>query len=417
MHNTNNNTISALEMSGFAVRTKGISRRVQNVTVSAIKEMMHLAERHPDAISLAQGTPSFKTPEHIRERVKQELDNNLNIGKYAPLAGLPELKQEIVRKLAKDRGIKADLHNEIYVTAGAMEAVASAIMTVVDKPDEVILLSPCFPSHIVQVILSQGTAVFVKLDKEKGWALDINRFKAKISDRTKAVVICNPANPTGTVFSEKDLRAVAELACAHDFWLITDEPYAFLVYDDRKFFSVSQIPEIKDRLIACFSFSKEYAMSGFRIGYVYAESGVINQMLKIHDAFVITAATPCQYAALQALRQGSKADIAHFKAEFAKKRDLICQCLDQLSDLFSYQKPEGAYYIFPEIKVNIGDFELAIKLLEQAKVVTVPGSAFGPGGEGHLRFSYAQSPDDINKAFDRIEEWWKKNRSKYSLKI
>ena len=312
MHN--NNILSALEMSGFTMQTKGISRRVQNVTVSAIKEMMHLAQQHPDAISLAQGTPSFQTPEHIRDRVKKELDNNLDIGKYGPLAGLPELKREISKKLNKDRGIQADAGTEIYVTAGAMEAVASAIMTVVDPGDEVVLFSPCFPSHIVQISLSQGVPVFVELDKERGWALDIDKFKSKISSKTKAVVICNPANPTGTVFSEKDLRAVAELAQTRDFWLITDEPYDFLLYDNRQFFSVSQIPEIKNRLIACFSFSKEYAMSGFRIGYVYAHGGVINQMLKVHDAFVITAATSSQYAALQAL-QGSQEPVKNFIKE------------------------------------------------------------------------------------------------------
>lgn len=409
----NNSQRSALQMSGFSMRERGIADRVKQTTVSAIKEMVMLGQAYTDAISLAQGTPSFLTPGHIRERIKKELDDNPKIGKYCtPFTGLPELKQAVARTLQKKRGITADAEQEIYITIGAMEAVATAVMAVVNPGEEVLLLSPCFPSHIVQVSLAQGIPVFVPLIEDQNFAFDINAVRASITNKTKAIIICNPANPTGTVFFEKDIRALAGLAMEHDFWIITDEPYDFLVYDGLPFFSASQLPEIKDRLIACFTFSKEYAMSGFRIGYVYGEAGVINQMLKIHDSFVVTTPTISQYAALEAL-QGAQTDVEYFKQEFVKRRELICRRLDQLGELFSYQKPQGAYYIFPHIACAVDDYEFALRLLADTHVITVPGSAFGPTGKGHLRLCYAMGEQEINEAFDRLERWWEETKSEF----
>jgi len=402
---------SILSMEGFAEQTEGVSKRVKNITVSAIKEMMHLAQKYPDAISLGQGTPDFITPEPIRNALKHELDTNPDIGKYAPLAGIAPLRNAIAEHLLRKRGITADPDKEVYVTVGAMEGISSALLTVVDPDDEVILLTPCFPSHIVQIQIAGGTPVFVPLDESRNWALDVEAFEKSITSRTKAVVLCSPANPTGTVFSEADVRAIARLAGNHNFWIITDEPYDFIVYDDAPFFSATQIPEIANRRIGCFSLSKEYAMTGFRIGYVYATAGVVNQMLKVHDSIVITAATLSQYAALSAL-QGDQEVVHYFYEEFAKRRDLICSRLDKLDGLFSYQKPQGAYYIFPRILIDIDDYTLAIRILKEAGVICIPGGAFGPAGNGHIRFCYAVSPTDLNKAFDRIETWWNKEKEK-----
>lgn len=401
---TNKNK-SALVMSGYAMREKGITKRVRNINISAIKEMMHLSLSYPDAISLAQGTPDFLTPQHIRDAVKRELDTNPAIGKYAPFTGLPILKTAIAKALKRKRGIDANPDRELYVTLGAMEAVASAIWTVAEAGDEVILFSPCFPSHKVQIGLAEAQVVYSVLDESRGWAFNLEDFKSKISPRTRAVVLCSPSNPTGTIFRERDVRAIAELAIQYDFWIITDEPYDFLVYTGAKFFSAAEIPEIKDRLIACFSMSKEYAMTGFRIGYAYAEEGVINQMLKLHDSFVVTAPTVSQYAALAAL-EGDQKIVESFVKEFSKRRDLMCKRLDRLSELFSYHKPNGAYYMFPKIEIPVDDYELCLEILEKARVVVVPGSAFGSSGLGHLRLCFAMSEDSINTAFDRLEKWW-----------
>ena len=396
---------SALELSGFKMRQAGISKRVKKLTVSAIKEMMHLAQGIPGVISLAQGTPTFLTPHSVRFELGQELMNNPQIGKYAPFAGLPVLKSAIASKLKRQHGIKVNSDTEILVTVGAMEAVAAAILTVVDPKDEVLIFSPGFPSHIMQIELAEGRPIFIPLNEAAGWTLDLAAFKNKISARTKAVVICNPNNPTGSLLTEQDLRSIAVLAKKNGFWIITDEPYDFLVYDRKAHFSILQISEIRNQLIACYSFSKEYAMSGFRVGYIYAAADVVNQMLKVHDALALAAATPSQYAATLALTHGTR-EVSYFVKEFAKRRALICRRLDQLPDLFSYQTPAGTYYIFVKIHPPFEDYQFALDMLKEAKVAAVPGSAFGPTGKRHLRFCFAQTEDVINEAFNRIEKWW-----------
>lgn len=394
------------------MREKGISKRVQNIQVSAIKEMMVLALDYPNAISFGQGTPSFITPEHIRERLKKEFDENPNIGKYTPTNGYPELKKITAAVLESKRGITANPDREIYITAGAMEAISTAVLTVVDPGDEVILFSPAFSSHIEQVMLASGKPVFVPLIEDEGWKLDVPAVKRAITDKTKAMIITNPANPTGAVFPEEDLRELADFAIRNNIIVITDEPYDFLVYDDNKFFSLSSIKELKENRISCFSLSKEYAMTGFRIGYVYAEEGFINQMLKIHDAVNVCAAAPSQYAAIAAL-EGQQDCVQEFVSAFAERRDLICSYLDKMPDLFSYQKPQGAYYIFPKIIPKADSYEFCIRLLKEARVIVVPGAAFGPGGEGHVRFSYTGSEEEIKEGMERIIMWQQAHKKNF----
>lgn len=396
-------------MEGYEVRTKGIAERVRNITISAIKEMMVLGAQYEDVISFGQGTPSFRTSAHIRERIKRELDENPDIGKYTPMNGYKELRLAAAEALRRKRGIEADANREIYITSGAMEAISSAVMTVVDPGDEVILPSPCFPSHIEQITLAGGKPVFVPLIEEEGWRLDIDVFQKVVTPKTKAMIITNPTNPTGTLFSEKEQRELARFALKNDIIVITDEPYDFLVYDGRAFFSLTNIPELKENRISCFSFSKEYAITGFRVGYVYAEEGFINQMLKVHDAVAVCASSVSQYGAMSALT-GSQECVNEFASNFAKRRDLICSWFDKMPDLFSYQKPQGAYYIFPKVIPPIDSFEFCIKLLKEAKVILIPGEAFGPTGTGHVRFSYACSEEDIERGMRRIAEWWEKNK-------
>jgi aminotransferase len=198
---------------------------------------------------------------------------------------------------------------------------------------------------------------------------------------------------------------MAELALEHDLFVISDEAYAFLVYDDRRFFSLDQIAELRSNLIGCYSFSKEYAMTGLRVGYVHAPRRIIDNVLKVHDAFVICAPTLGQLAVLAALN-GPQDSVARFRAGFARRRDLICERLAGLGDTCSFQVPQGAYYVFPRFHgLDFGSVELALRLLYEARVVTVPGIAFGPEGEDHLRLSFCGSEEGIDDAFDRIEAW------------
>jgi aminotransferase len=274
----------------------------------------------------------------------------------------------------------------------------------VDRGDEVILPSPNYASHIEQVLLAEGVPVFVPLH-EADWQLDGEGIRAAITPRTKAIILCNPHNPTGANFAEADLRMVADLAVANDLFIICDETYDFLVYDGHSPFSLTTLPELAERVIATFSFSKKYAMTGWRVGYVYAAESILDQIMKIHDAVAICAPSLSQYAALAAL-QGPQDCVAEISAALQQRRDLVCDRLDRLADFFDYVKPQGAYYLMARYKMpQVDSMTFALRLLHEARVITIPGAAFGPTGENHIRISFGGAESEINDAFDRITGW------------
>ena len=404
---------SVFEKVGKIFTSEKISRRVQGMAVSAIKEMSLLAMDIPNTVNLAWGLPSFETPLHIRERIAEELLSNPGIGKYAPPPGLPALKVKIASRLKEQKGIDVDPQKEIIITAGGMQALMMAWMTVIEPGDEVLIPSPGFSSHYEQVYLAGGVPVGVPLVEEQGWRVDIDAYRRGVTEKTKALVIVNPSNPTGNVVGEADLRAIAEFALEHDLFVITDDPYEVYVYDDLDLFHLLRLPELRRQVIACASFSKEFAMTGWRVGWILAEEGITNQMLKVQDSFVICAPTISQVASLIALEESYEPTLQMVE-EMKQRREIICSRLDLLPDLFSYQRPQGAYYIFPKIVPeefhNAVDF--CVRLLRESGVVTVPGSAFGPTGEGHIRMSYCFTRQEINEAFDRIETWWVKTKQK-----
>lgn len=396
--------------------TTGIARRVAQISVSAIKQMPVLASKLEGCISLGQGIPSFGTPSFIRESIIASLKDDDLIGKYSLQPGIPELKREIAGYLRRDRGINVDPESELFVSCGAMEALAAVISTVVERDDEVLIPSPNYSSHIEQILFAEGKPVFVPLIEEEGWRLDIGGFRKAMSRKTKAILLCNPMNPTGAVFPEEDLKALAEMALERNLFIISDEAYDFLLYDGLPHFSLASIPELKEQLITCKSFSKMYCMTGWRVGYMVAAGRIVDQVLKVHDAFAICAPTISQYGALAALKATNGKDgegdrfIQKLVEALHARRDLICDRLDGLPHLFSYQRPKGAYYVFPRISLdNENDMELALKLLYEAKVITVPGSGFGPTGAGHIRLSFGAPENEIHKAFDRIDEWAQRN--------
>lgn len=391
----------------------GISKRVASITVSAIKQMPMLASKVDGCVSLGQGIPSFSTPEFIREAVGDALMNDSAIGKYSLQPGMPELKAEIAKRLERTKEIDhVDPDDELVVTCGAIEGLAAAISTIVERGDEVIVMSPSYSSHIEQVLFAEGTPVFVPLIEHYAWGLDIDRIRDAITDRTKAIILCNPANPTGSVFTEEALREVARIALEHNLYIITDEAYDFLVYDNGEHFSLASISELRSNLIATYSFSKMFCMTGWRVGYLYASKKIVDQVLKVHDAFAVCAPTISQYAALAGLKATNGIDgkgdqfIAQAVGALEHRRDLICKRLDRLPHLFAYQKPKGAYFVFPSIvSTGSNSMEFALRLLYEAKVITIPGNGFGPTGEGHLRLSFGGTDDLIADAMDRLENW------------
>lgn len=379
-----------------------LSERVTQIPKSAIHEMTRLSKQYEDVAFLSWAKPTSDTPEHIKESAISAINDGL-VGGYSETAGLPTLRQEIARKLQEYNRIDAE-PDEILVTVGAVEGLAAAVMAFVDPGDEVILPSPTYSTHIRHVLIASGKPVLIPTVEEEGFALDLERMEEAVTPRTKAILYCSPSNPTGTVFSEDELRRLAAIALEHNLMVITDEAYEYFVYDDRRHFSIASLPEMKKNAVSCFTFTKTYAMTGWRVGYLHADAEHIPQIMKAHIPLAICAPVVSQYAALAAL-QGSQECVARFREHYLSTRNLMCARLDQLSSLFEYQRPAGSYLMFPKILAEEGREDSARfckQLLREAKVSTTPGVAFGPTGEGHLRLSFCVPEDMINKAFDRM---------------
>ena len=380
-----------------------VSQRVQNIATSATKEMAIIAARIGGCVSLGQGVPSFGTPAHIIEAVTKVLAEDVNSGKYSLQTGMGELRYSIADYLLREKNIVIDPESEVCVTVGGMEALLATVMTVVDEGDEVILPTPTYASYIEQVLLAGGVPKHVPLTGE--WGLDLTAIEKAIGPRTRAIMICNPGNPTGTVFSDEEMIALCKLAVAHNFVVITDEAYDYIVYGGAAPCSPLGMDEFRDNVISIYSLSKKYALTGWRVGWVAATAGWMAQIMKVHDATAICAPTPSQFAALVAL-EGDQSCVAEMRDKLVERRQLCCDRLDRLKEYFSYVAPKGAFYVMAKyLFSDESSQEVATRVLEEAKVITIPGGAFGKGGEGHLRLSFGGEPEVINEAFDRIERW------------
>lgn len=402
-------TRSALEKAGIASRTDGISDRMKNIVVSPIKEIAILAAEIPDVIPFAWGIPFVDTPPHIREALKKALDKDHLIGRYSPSAGLPPLKQALAERLSKKYCITVNWKTEILVTAGAMEGLLDAVLTVVNPGDEVIITSPGFSSYTEQVMLAGGVPKYLPLDESKDWAVRLDLLPKLITKKTRAIMVNSPCNPTGSIFTQKELDAITEAALKYNLIVITDEPYNFLLYDDAKLPTLVNDERLRKNRISCFSFSKEYAMTGYRVGYVFAEEGMIRQMMKVHDAFVISAPRPSQIAALAAIT-GPQECVEELRKTLQDRRDRLCGHLDRMKKWFSYIKPKGAYYAFVKFRDGTADdIQLALNILNVAHISVVPGSAFGPEGKGHFRLCFGCTILEIDEGMGRLERWLKEN--------
>ena len=381
-----------------------ISKRVSNISKSAIHEMTRLSKTVEDVAFLSWAKPTSGTPDHINEAAIKAIKDGL-VGGYSEGAGLVRLRQAIVEKLERDNNIEADI-SHILITVGAIEGLAAAVMAIVDPGDEVILFSPTYSTHIRQVVIASGKPVMVPTIEEDGYALDFDAVKKAITPKTRAIMCCSPNNPTGTVFSEDELRQLADLALKHNLVIITDEAYEYFVYDDARHFSLASIPEMKKHVISCYTFTKTYAMTGWRIGYLHADQAYIPQITKAHIPFAICAPVVSQYAALAAL-EGPQNCVTEFRDHYREARNLMCDRLDDLKEIFDYQRPDGSYLMFPRILLDEGKDSMTFckNLLLKGKVSTTPGVAFGPTGEAHLRLSFCVSFDEINLAFDRMKEF------------
>jgi aminotransferase len=385
-----------------------ISRRVQRIKISATKEMPMIAARVGGCVSLGQGVPSFSPPEHVLEAVFAALRAEPSASKYSLQPGMPELRRAVAGQLLAEKGLASDPNSEIAIMVGAMEALLCAMLTLLDPGDEALVPEPYYPSHVEQIVLAEGTPVFVPLRAED-WGLDIEAMRRKVTARTKLIVVNSPHNPTGAVFDAADLRKLAEFALEHELYVICDDTYDYLTYDGRTAFSLASIPELRERLILVSSFSKRYALTGWRVGYVFAPAPLLAELLKVHDCATICAPTPAQHAALAAL-QGPQDAFVGFREALQRRRDLICDRLDALADSpaqISYVRPEGAFYVMARYDIpGLRSRDAAVRLIREAKVIAIPGGSFGASGASHLRLSFGGAEEELNEACDRMARWF-----------
>lgn len=413
-------TRSALEKAGIKSRTDGISERARQIVVSPIKEIAILASEIPDVIPFAWGIPFVETPPHIRQALKDALDNDPLLGRYSPSQGLPLLRQALANRLSQKYKIAVN-PKEILITAGAMEGLMDALQCVVNPGDEVIITSPGFSSYTEQILLAGGVPKYLPLDENNQWAMKLDQLPSLITKKTKAILINSPCNPTGSIFTQEELNAIKEAVLKHNLILITDEPYSFLVYDGAEVSELVSDDSLRYNRISCFSFSKEYAMTGYRVGYAFADSGMIRQMMKVHDAFIVSAPRPSQVAALAATT-GDQSCVEKLRQILQNRRDRLCMHLDRMNKWFSYIKPKGTYYLLARFlpasrSPGVGGPEcddivkLAIDILNGAKVAMVPGSAFGKEAAHHFRICFGCTEKEIDEGMERLEKWLKKNYS------
>lgn len=382
-----------------ATKSTYISRTVRELKPSGIRRFFDLAAGMEGVISLGVGEPDFVTPWHVREAAIRSIEEGYT--SYTPNAGLLELREEITNYV-KNRYHVEYSPSEVIVTVGASSAIDTAMRTIIDPGDEVIVVEPCFVSYSPTVTLAGGIPVPVQALKENDFKILPSQIEAAITHKTKAMIICFPNNPTGTLLNRTELEALAEIAKKYDLLVISDEIYAELTYDDS-FTSMATLPGMRERTILVNGFSKAFAMTGWRLGYVCAPEEIASAMLKVHQYALMCASTNSQYAGLEALRNG-QGEVEKMVKSYRLRRNFIVNSFNEMG--LTCHMPGGAFYAFPSIELTgLSSQEFAERLLLEQSVAVVPGDVFGESGEGHIRCSYATSMEELKEAMKRIKRF------------
>jgi aminotransferase len=374
-----------------------LSQRVCAIKPSGIRKFFDIAATMGDVISLGVGEPDFVTPDHIR----QAGIRSIRIGEthYTSNYGTLELRTAIADLLFRRYGIMYDASSEILVTVGVSEGIDTAMRALLDPGDEVIVPDPGYVAYEADITLAGGTVVPVTTSVETQFSVRAGDIEARVTPRTKAILLGNPNNPTGSVIPQGELERIRDLAVKHDLIVLSDEVYSRLVYGGEHV-SIASLPGMRERTILVDGFSKAYAMTGWRIGYVAAPTHILEAMLKIHQYAIMCAPTMSQAAALQAIRHGEE-DVLAMVASYDERRMLMVAGLNAVG-LTCYQ-PRGAFYAFPNVTVTgLSSDEFAEKLLFEERVAVVPGNAFGAAGEGHVRCTYCTAREKIEEAIVRM---------------
>ncbi len=382
-----------------------LSKKIVDIQPSGIRKFFDLVSSIPDAISLGVGEPDFDTPWRIREEGIYSLERGRTF--YTSNAGLKELKEEIGKYLQRKINVSYDPNSEIIVTVGGSEGIDIALRAMLDPGDEVLIPQPCYVSYLPCTVLADGVPVTIPLKEENEFRLTAEELEAAITPRTKILVLPFPNNPTGAIMTKEDLEPVAELVKKYDLYVLSDEIYSELTYKTEHV-SIASLPGMRERTLVINGFSKGFAMTGWRLGYICGPEIITEQMLKIHQFAIMCAPTNSQYAAIEGLRN-CEDEVSQMRTSYNQRRRYLLSEFKKIG--LKCFEPFGAFYVFPCIKeFGMTSEEFAERFLEEEKVAVVPGTAFGECGEGFVRISYAYSLEDLKEAVGRFERFIEKLR-------
>ncbi len=375
-----------------------VSERVRDVPPSGIRRFFDLASQEKDIVTLGVGEPDFDTPYRIKDKGLEAIE--LNRTHYTGNAGLPELREKVAEKLKKENLVDVT-EKDVLITAGSSEGLDLALRAILNPGDEVLIPDPAYVAYGPLTQLAGGKPVMVPTKEEHDFRVRVSDLRKSLTNKTRAILFCSPNNPTGAVLNKKDLQEIADFAIKNKLTVISDEIYEKLIYGE-KHVSIASLPGMAEKTITLNGFSKAYASTGWRVGYVAAKGELMKAMFKIHQYCMLCAPTPSQYAMLAAFdeKDGVKSMVKMYDA----RRRLLVDGLNEIQGIKCHM-PKGAFYAFPNITgTGLSSEEFAEKLITEAKVAVVPGSVFGPAGEGHVRCSYSVSTGEITEALERISK-------------
>lgn len=377
------------------------SKRIQLIRSSGIRKLFDLARTMSGVISLGIGEPDFDTPQHIREAAKRALDAGYT--RYTPNAGFPDLREALSAKVAQVNGLDYTPQEVLVSGGGCTGALLLALLTLVDPGDEVIISDPCFVVYEAVARIVGATPVFVAVREEEDFRLIPEDVEKSLTTKTKLIILNSPSNPTGGIQYKEDIEGIAEVARKHNLYIVSDEVYETMLYEGMHHQSIAAVKGMRNRTVTVNSFSKTYAMTGWRIGYAVGTREIIDQMIKLQQYTMVHAPAVSQRAALAALN-GPQDFIEQMVTIFDERRRFLVPRLNEIEG-FRCPMPKGAFYVFPNVE-GLGKLskDMAQILLQSGGVAVVPGSVFGEGGEGYLRLSYAQPLDKLEEACNRIEK-------------
>ena len=378
-----------------------IADHVRTIPRSGIRDFFEIVQSMKEVISLGIGEPDFVTPWHIRESAIYSLEKGRT--GYTSNLGAPRLRRAIAAYVESHFSVCYNPHDEIIVTVGVSEAIDLALRALLNPGDEVLYHEPCYVSYSPSILLAGGVPVAVATHAEDEFTLRAADLEKSITPKTRVLMLNFPTNPTGAVMPQEELKKIGDLAVKHDLVVLSDEIYSELTYDEVPHHSIAALPGMKERTVFLHGFSKAFAMTGWRIGYACGPADIIEAMMKIHQYSILCAPVMAQEAALEALERGQRS-MERMREEYRLRRNLIVTSLNEAG--IPCHLPKGAFYVFPDIRATgMTSKEFALKLLEEKKVAVVPGTAFGPSGEGYVRCSYATALDQIKIAVERIADF------------